>query len=411
MRFHVLGIGSIGSLISHHLRRSLPSGHSVTLIHRTLRQARDAQDKGGVIRVDRAGVVETSSDFASEVFEGVEIGPRIQHKTTSEAAQLQRNENQMHENSIESLFVTAKANQTLPALRRLSSRLSPYSTIVLMQNGMGVYEELIQELFRNPLSRPHFILASNTHGVYPKAPFEVVHAGVGEIKFGIMPDPAGRNFEAAFDPSLYPPDRRGKLSDIVQSETDPQFARYKSLRNSVAALVLMDALNTTWVPMEEMQIAMRRKVVVNSVINPLTSVMGCRNGEIFKTEAGIQMMQFVCREAARVFAAEAAEQAGISSHPTRTEEGDEDQTLSFRVSPLLEAKSLEKECLRVAEATKHNISSMLGDVRRGSRETEVNYMNGYLLRLGRKYNIPMPTTLALWRMVYMRSAIPLDTTF
>ncbi|KAG7099630.1 hypothetical protein E1B28_001458 [Marasmius oreades] len=413
MRFHVLGIGSIGSLISHHLRRVLPSTHTITLIHKTLRQARDVQDSGGIIRVEASGVLENASGFKSELFDGVAARPRIRSKMQSSEnpytdIQKEGGDDGVHENSIESLFVTAKAHQTLPALRKLSPRLSPNSTIILMQNGMGVYEELIQEVFRNPISRPHFILASNTHGVHSKSPFNVIHAGKGEIRFGIVPDSAGRNFEAEFQNYSIPtPDRRGRLADIVESEDDPHFARYRSLRNSVAALVLMDALNTTWCPMEEVQIAMRRKLVVNSVINPLTSIMGCRNGELFQTKAAHGVMRSVCREAAQAFAAEAAAKA---LERRKSVENDLTVPPSF-VSRLLQADFLEQECLRVAEATKFNISSMLADIRKGATNTEVNYMNGYLLKLGKKYGVRLPTTLTLWRMIHMRTSIPLDKLF
>ncbi|KAF9270631.1 ketopantoate reductase-like protein [Marasmius fiardii PR-910] len=412
MRFHVLGIGSIGSLVSHHLRRALPSTHTVTLIHKTLRQARDAQDKGGIIRVEASGVVEKASGFKSELFSGMEAGPRRQSRmqeygqdtVTESELQKEGDKSGQDETNIESLFVTAKAHQTLHALRILLPRLSPNSTIILMQNGMGVYEELVQEIFRNPISRPHFILASNTHGVYSKAPFDVVHAGKGQIRFGIVPDPAGRNFEAGFqDHSIPPPDRRGRLADIVESDDALHFARYRSLRNSVAALVLLDALSATWCSMEEIQIAMRQKLVVNSVINPLTSIMGCRNGDLFQTKAAREVMRSVCYEAAQVFAAQIAANARARGESSGSDEG-----RLFSVPRLLQAQFLEQECLRVAEATKYNISSMLADIRKGATNTEVNYMNGHLLNLGKQYGVRLPTTLTLWRMVHIRNSIPLD---
>ncbi|ESK90924.1 hypothetical protein Moror_16425 [Moniliophthora roreri MCA 2997] len=419
MRFHVLGVGAIGSLLSHHLRRSLPAEHSVTLIHKTVRHARDAQNRGG-IRVESGGISELSGGFKAEIFEGG-VAPRLssrketqeQTETSQTGTGLHVNHGDMHGNPIESLFVTAKAHQTVPAIRLLSPRLSANSTIVLMQNGMGVYEELLQEIFRNPLSRPHFILASNTHGVYPKGPFDVVHAGMGEIRFGIARDvEERRNYEAGFfDESVSRSDRRPRLTDITTSEADPFFTRYKSLRNTVAALLLMDALQTSWIPMEEMQIAMRRKLVVNSVINPLTSVMGCKNGEIFSTPAGIEIMRSVCREAAKVFAAEtrAASQSYFDS--IGASEVDQEQITLDRVPRALSAESLQEECLRVAEATKHNMSSTLADIRKGVSRTEINYLNGHLVRLGRTYKVPTPTITTLWRLVYMRSAIPLDQGF
>ena len=64
---------------------------------------------------------------------------------------------------IQYLFVTLKAHNTVTALQSLTYRLSPNSTIVF---NVRVYEQLICEVFRNPSQRPHFILASNTNGVF-----------------------------------------------------------------------------------------------------------------------------------------------------------------------------------------------------------------------------------------------------
>ena len=53
----------------------------------------------------------------------------------------------------------------------------------------------------------------------------------------------------------------------------------------------------------------------------------------------------------------------------------------------LRADALEKEVLRVADATRLNTSSMLQDIRR-NRPTEVDYMNGHLVALGRAHGLP-----------------------
>jgi 2-dehydropantoate 2-reductase len=49
---------------------------------------------------------------------------------------------------------------------------------------------------------------------------------------------------------------------------------------------------------------------------------------------------------------------------------------------------------------------MLMDIRKG-RRTEIGYMNGYLTTLGRRYNVPMPTTSMLTKMVDLRTRIPI----
>ena len=49
---------------------------------------------------------------------------------------------------IETLFVTTKAQNTADAISRMFHHLTPRSTIVLLQNGMGIYDDLVQKPFR-----------------------------------------------------------------------------------------------------------------------------------------------------------------------------------------------------------------------------------------------------------------------
>jgi len=393
MRYHVLGVGSIGSLLSHHLRRVLPSSHSVTLLHKNTHYAKNALQKD-TICVERSGVMSRSSGFLSETSDGYIV--KGSHSSNVKEA----------EEDIESLFVTTKAYSTVPAVRSLASRLSPNSTIVLLQNGLGIYEELCKEVFPDTEKRPHFILATNTHGVYAKNRQHVVHNGLGSITFGIMPN-GERDYEAGFyNTALSRDERRLRLADIGEPG-GPLFQKYRSLRNTVAAMLLLESLNPTWKPMTQVQTALHRKVVVNSVINPLTAVMNCRNGDIFNSRASLSMMKRVCIEASLAFAHQMYE--GLSLEYGEDSERME-ELLMEKLPVDLRVESLEAECLRIANSTRDNMSSMLSDIRQG-RPTEIQYLNGYLLKLGRSYGLKMPMTLTLQQLVEMRSKIPLDQIF
>jgi 2-dehydropantoate 2-reductase len=392
MRFHVVGVGAVGSLLAHHLRRAIPPTHSITLIRKTQRQARAYLNKGNVINVECDGVVSAAEGFRVETIDAMEMSP------TAPVDQA---------GTIEALFVTTKAHQTLSTIHVLAPRLSKNSTIILLQNGMGVYEGLVHNVFRNPEQRPHFILASNTHGVFRKSFNHFVHAGQGAIEFGIVPDIAGRAFEAGFsDDIVQRLEREPRLSDITTPD-DPSHERYKSLRSAVAAMLLLESLDTSWKAINDVQIAMRRKLVVNAVINPLTALMGCRNGDIFTTSASHRIMKRICQEASSVFMAQAKSDARTRLD-TLVAQGIEAETIPVKRLPRgLIRDMLETEVLRVANTTKGNLSSMLQDIRSG-RETEIDFINGYLSSLGVTYGVPMPANAMLLNLVKMRSAIPLD---
>jgi len=302
MRFHILGIGPIGSLVSHHLCKTLDATkHEIVLIHKNVTQLRKAHLAGNTLKVEREGVVETSSIFHSEVSE-VAAQHRYEKRQEKRQAKLLARETLKSENTrvagleseeteqgivqthlpIESLIVALKAYTVVKAVKALVPRLTPNSTIVLLHNGMGVYERLVMDVFRNPDQRPQFIVASNDHGAWNKDYFHTVHAGIGSITFGVVADPRGRNFEASVVGEEGPEQERSlSLDDIMSPQADDD-SSYRPLRNTVAALTNLTRLNTTWRPISHVETAMKRKLVVNAVVNPLTALLGCRNGDLLE---------------------------------------------------------------------------------------------------------------------------------
>ncbi|KZP28814.1 hypothetical protein FIBSPDRAFT_927253 [Athelia psychrophila] len=407
MRFHIIGVGAIGSLVAHHLRSVLPSGHKITLIVKNKRFATRQPD---AVRVEHNGIVTTTSGFDAEVFDrDEELRARTPPKRKWALDMGYVPEEPQAPSAlgpIESLIVTTKSHSTLAAIKRLVPRLSAESTIVLLQNGMGIYEQLCQDIFRSPETRPQFILAANTHGAWVKNFDQVVHAGVGDISFGIVPDPRGRDFEAALkDESVHPRERRLRIDDISTRE-EAVSPSYQSLRLTVAALSALEPLDSKWAPISDVQLAMRRKVVVNSIVNPLTALMGCRNGDLFRDKASLRIARRVCRESSAAFEAEMKAGAQTMLEELNDPEDDGQAPLG-RLPRGLEAQFLIEETTRVARMTGGNVSSMLADVRKGQL-SEIDNLNGYLGRLGTMHNVKMPYTLMLADLIRMRHSIPFD---
>lgn len=401
MHIHVLGLGPIGSLTAHYLRLSLARQFPITLIHRSKRFDEC------VIQVENNGVVTSSDGYGSEVFD-----EKLAKRDGSGPWELRGLD--MPENipepvdppqAVEFLIIATKAYSTLPALARLLPRLSSYTTVVLLQNGLGVYEQLVQEIFRNPETRPQFILASNTHGAWLKDNGRVVHAGIGEIEFGIVPDPLKRDFEASLRDERVPKHKRRLHIDDICKRDDPLATRYQSLRFAVATLSAAETLNAVWKPIHDIRLAMRRKLVVNAVINPLTALMNCRNGELFTQEASMRMMRKICSEASAAYAGELTSATRSVSELWKDEDNG-GQIPIGRLPQALEQVALEMECLRVADKTKGNNSSMLMDIRQG-RPTEIDFINGHLLQLGTAHGVPMPANAILLDLIKMRSAFAL----
>lgn len=465
MQFHVVGMGAIGCLVSFHLRRTLDLSHSVTVIHKLPRQVKAARRLGNTIKSEHNGVVLSAKGFRHQCYDHLaqalprpnppspsrprsrgreRLGSRERPDRPSKPQRsvsevmldgfkqsmkdlfnpgadgllrtgrfwsggrssgwrsrvtsfIRRPRTKRRElENIDTLFVCVKAQATLKTIRGLLPRLTPDSTIVLLQNGMGVYEELLTRLFPNPLQRPQIVSAVITHGAWMKGYMHVVHAGVGKIDVGITPDGRNRDFEASYHGSErveFFSKPQLNLDDIAPRIPGAPSNHYRTLRETIETLLHMEALQVSWLPIYDIQMAMRQKVVVNAVINPITAMLDCKNGKIFKHTEGRYLCQAICREAAAVFRAQWEEE--------RKQAGSVDDTARFPHS--LHASTLEKLCMDIAASTAQNVSSMLADVRL-HRPTEIKYMTGYLVGLGKKYGVRTPTNLTLYNMIRLKTA-------
>ena len=112
----------------------------------------------------------------------------------------------------------------------------------------------------------------------------------------------------------------------------------------MAAISNLSGLDATWKSISHVETAMKRKLVMNSVINPLTALLGCRNGDLLESAERRKIISRVCAEAARAYGMQAQEEEGSQDDrekPVRIRSG------SGCVSLGLDTQPLEEECLRV----------------------------------------------------------------
>lgn len=120
------------------------------------------------------------------------------------------------------------------------------------------------------------------------------------------------------------------------------------------------------------------KLVINAAINPLTALLRVPNGELLERPTARELMLAAVREAAAVAAAR-----GIRlpyDDPSATVEA-------------------------VARRTAANRSSMLQDVTRGA-PTEIDAINGAVVRAGEQAGVSTPVNRVLWQLVKGLSASP-----
>ncbi|KAH9898203.1 ketopantoate reductase-like protein [Cubamyces lactineus] len=408
MRIHVVGIGAVGNFVAFHLRRTLAPRHSVFALHRseTFGLIQNRPD-GAVLSVERDGSV-VQQDGVVHVPYG-EPRTRSRKSDFGPAALNAEDDPDVRGRlgPIDSLIVTTKAYAVPPLLTLLRPNLSRDSTIVLLHNGMGVYEKVIADVFPEPHNRPNFVFCTNTHGLYSSGFLHTVHSGIGQIRLGIVPDSFGRNYEASYHAADDPLDAQLSLDDIADISNEENITpRYLNLRNTIAALVNAPGLRASWEPFHVVQIAMRSKLVVNAFVNPVTALLQCKNGEVLKTKYGRNVADRVCREAERIYRIhwdrEVKEQLRTYTQNPSVE------TPPPPFPRALEASVMMKEIERVVEQTKNNYSSMYMDVKL-RRPTEIAFLNGYLVKMADKAKFRPFMNVSLLNHIKMREMIPLVT--
>ena len=117
------------------------------------------------------------------------------------------------------------------------------------------------------------------------------------------------------------------------------------------------------------------KLVVSSALNPLTALLRVKNGEILENTQAKALMGKLARETASV---------------------------GKKMGVILPFTSPENAVEEVARRTSENVSSMLQDILRGA-PTEIDAINGAVVRLADKNAVRVPINRTVWSLV---KAIP-----
>jgi len=422
-RIHILGTGSIGKLVAHSLR-GIANPPPVTLMfHRPKLltawknsiQKLTIQDEGG-FKTSRGGFdVELMPEVRRQ--HGVEVEkdewqlsdvPGVRpHEAAQVLQELRREEQLQQEQSqpetskrttppptvpyrrpeknayppsngpIHNLIVAMKAPHTVAAISAIKHRLLPTSTICFLQNGMGVPDDVSTHCFPDPHTRPTYVQGIITHGVNVppevavRDPFFAVHAGHGTIALGVMPkvgisSPSTTVMKSGEDEAA----AKDSRSDLWAPS-----ARY--LLRTLTRTPVLCAVGFT--PTELLQHQLE-KLAVNSILNPLTSLLDARNGALLHNFALTRTMRLMLAETSLVIRS-LPELAGLPHAQTR-----------------FSAARLEQLVVSVAERTRGNVSSMLADVRAG-RRTEIEWINGYVVRRGEEVGVKAVVNYAMMQAV------------
>lgn len=281
---------------------------------------------------------------------------QLQEKDVPDSEQIRTPDEQ--EDIIYHLIVSVKAPQTVKAIQVVAHRLTQDSSILFLQNGMGVIDEINEKLFPDERYRPTYIVGVVSHGLYSKRPFSVVHAGEGTIALGVLP--------------------RMPMGESIQLEGLHQLshsARYLMRNMTRTAVFVAVGFAPTDILQQQLD-----KLAVNCIINPLTAVLDCKNGALLNN--------FYFRRVVRLLLAEIS--LVIKSLPELRNV----PNVNMRFDTL----RLERMVFSIAKTTAENYSSMVQDIRSG-RLTEIDYINGYIIKRGEQMGVHCVLNYMLMHMV------------
>ncbi|KAK4158239.1 ketopantoate reductase PanE/ApbA C terminal-domain-containing protein [Chaetomidium leptoderma] len=345
---HVLGLGNLGKYVAYALMRRRAHFPPVTLMfHRTSLLA-DWKNADRSIRcTDKTHQGNLATEETRVEGFRVELLDDAAAAGNKELGAHQPDVTIGSKSPIKHLIVATKTYATTAALTPIKDRLSKDSNVLFLQNGMGVTDEVSDALFPDPETRPTYWAGVCHAGVYSTSPFSIVHAGRGPLMVGAVGNRSRKPQDA---PPL------GSTNALLA-----QLSMAEMLETNILSGAIMQPQLT--------------KLVINSIINPLTAIFNCKNGQVFESREAKDLFHHLLEEAGAIVRALLPE----------LEEAFSDESLGSLVQ-------------HVAKQTAKNTSSMLQDVQAG-RRTEIDYINGYLISQGKRLGLPHKRHAAVYGMI------------
>jgi 2-dehydropantoate 2-reductase len=344
---HILGLGAVGKYIAHALA-SLPNGPPVTLLmHRPL-LIQQWHDEGAAIRVFANGKYHVQTGFSVE-----------------SSAKFERPSN----TTINNLVVTTEPRITVAALSSIKHRLRKTSTICLVQEGMGIVDLINRTVFPDPNDRPTYVLGRSYHDLKSTdRHFTIVENQVGGLYCAKLPQVVETK-EEYFAP--------------IVNRTD--FSWSLQARHLVGSLLKAPALNTTTIGHKSFFMRQLSRLVVGSIIGPLSVAYDCPNDKLLYNYGASENIRHLVAEISGI----------VMSLP--------EIARINRAEYRFGNRKLNNIVLGCIKKTGNNSSAMLQDVRAG-RRTDIDFYTGYLVQRAAELGIPCPRNHMLLHLVKGKQA-------
>ena len=423
-RIHILGLGNVGIFIAHSLA-SIPNRPPITLLLKGSNHLKEWRAADEILRVTTRQITESKKGFDCEVKRrhvadesvqgalgrtfhasepssqtalfgedtdsrlhssksrsGTDDDPEPHLKDSSRAPYPSSGHCQPislpkkveHESEsycaddneiIHHLIVSTKAYATARAIKTYAHRLTKNSTILFLQTGMGIIEEVTEQCFPDADNRPQYMIGVNTHDLRRRGQFfDVTHAGEGTIAIGNMPHPF------TFGSHSNPPLSKASNSSL-------------HLLRTITRVPVFVAVGFRPTDLLQQQLD---KLAVNAVINPVTAILDIKNGGMDSNFYLTRVMRLLLAEISLV----------IRNLP----ELKDIPNVNMRYS----TARIEQTVFWMARLLAENDSSMLQDLRRRNK-TEIDYINGYIIKRGEQLGLRCVMNYMIMNLVKAKSLV------
>ena len=261
---------------------------------------------------------------------------------------------------IDNLVVTTKTYQTKEALAPYLPYINENTNLILIQNGLGILQLLREEIFIDSKNRPNLFQGVISHGVYQDNAGVLNHAGWAGMKIARLPwtdeDMIQKKIIVKQDLAN---------NSLVKLLMEPKFAKEFGMEHSTY---------------QEMLSGQLFKFLVNACINPVTAILDCVNGE----------MKDSCGPIFRSIIDECLQILRLAYKPLfeyREKFGGNDEYPDMNVNEVLTTDNMVSEVTRIGcDINAKNSSSMRQDSL-FLRDIEIEFINGYVVRLASKLNL------------------------
>ena len=261
---------------------------------------------------------------------------------------------------IDELVVTGRGHEAVEALESVKHRIDEQTTVCLMNDGLGVLEDVRKRIFEDTASAPNFLLGHMSHRlVFNRASDAVKQLKLGQTKLTL----------AATEPFV-------RVKDMHKME---------SRSNLIKTLGEVRDLNSSLTSFDQWLRFKLPSVIFDSVVEPVCVLLEMPYHGLLQNPAAQRMMQNLLSEIVLV----------LENLPEV-----KDSTV---MRDYIRGRGMRKLVYGQINGKRSQPSQLVRRIENGL-PTDVEYLNGYFLRRGQKLGLDLRMNLMMRDMVKARQS-------